>query len=84
MAEQLKLEFSRYESKRKAKISPLSLFKDSFTVEIVYKNHNNSQVIPPVGRFTDVENWFSCNLDYVDTDGERIIIKNIEVTLASR
>jgi SNF2 family DNA or RNA helicase len=80
MAEQLKLEFSRYESKRKAKVSPLSLFKDSFTVEIIYKNQNNSQVIAPVGRFTDVENWFSNNLDYVDTDGEKIIIKNIELS----
>ena len=79
MTEQLKLEFSRYESKRKAKVSPLSLFKDSFTVEVVYKNSSNSQIIPPSGRFTDVESWFSSNLDYVNTDGESIIIKNIEL-----
>jgi SNF2 family DNA or RNA helicase len=80
MAQQLTLEFSKNERRKKGKILYPSLFSDSFSMEIVYYDKRVAEVVISKDRLIDGENYLRKHLNYVENRDKKILIKNEELT----
>ena len=79
MTEQLTLEFSKNERRKRSRVQNPTLFAENFTIEVAYFDKVYAEVMFEKGRSIDVENFLRRNLDFVEIKEKRILIKNIEL-----